>query len=1033
MISYFTRHATAANLLMLTLLVAGILLVQDVKRESLPDITPSEVEIKIIYPGASAAEIEEAIVQSVEDAIDGVRFVEEVRSEAKEGVAIVIIKMTEGGDFPAFKDEIESEVNAIDNFPDGTELPIFSQLGTKDQVLAILISGDMTAANIKAYNYSLKDKLQQLPGISLVDVQGFSERQFRVELSTQALMQYGLSTLDVVNAIKLQSINSPVGGIETAEQEILLRFVEQRRSTEALGELVIAGKQGGAEVLLRDLANISDTFEFNEDKILQNGQRAGKIKISKTKTEDSLLIADKVRAFIEKEKQLQPNVSFYITEDDSQGLRDRLAIVVTNGIQGMILVFLLLWMFFPRKLAFWVVMGLPVSFLGAAAFMPVFGLTINLMTLVGFLLALGILMDDAIVIAENIVTHRQQGKSHTQAAIDGVMEVKNGVFSSFVTTVCILGPLSLIDGDIGKLLKVVPLILILVLAVSLIEAFMILPAHLSHSLQDYDENENSKNRFRKWFEKKFDYMREHYVGRAVDKAIANRYLFLGSAVGLLLLSGGIIISGVLSFQALPKLEGNVLVARVLLPQGTPLQRTEAVIQQLQNGLEQMNEKFSPEQPNERSLVRGSYVQFNLNTDAFESGPHVATITADLLTAEERNGRIEDYINGWRDATGAIPDVISITISEPSVNPAGRDIDIRLKGKDLALLKQAAIEMRQWFEKFEGVFNISDDLRLGKKEFLLTVKDGTFASGLDARNISQQLSAAFQGTKAGELQIGNDTITVDVRLRQSLQDSLDDLDYFHVKTTNGSQIPLKSAVNATEAQGWARIAHVDGLRTISLRGDVDTAVANSSQLIGQLRKDFLPEFYQRYPSIQVAFEGQEKNAKTTQRSIIIGTLLGLIGVFILLSFQFRNYFEPLVVMSIIPFSIIGVVTGHLLMGMPFTLPSLLGFISLAGIVVNDSLLLVLFIKKGLKEGQDIFQAASQASRARFRAIFLTSTSTIAGLMPLLAESSLQAQIIQPLAVSIAFGLLATTVLVLFVIPCVYAVLADFKLIEKLVVE
>lgn len=1022
MIRFFTQHPTAANLLMLVFLVLGVLTISEIRRESLPDTTPSEVEIKIVYPGASALEVEEAIVNSVEDAVDGVRFVDEVRSEAREGVAVITIEMTAGGDFATFKDDIESEVDAIDNFPAGAETPVITQLGTKDPVLAVLVSGAATDTDLKDYCDVLKERIQTLPGVSLVDVEGFSERQLRVALSPQALLQHGLSTIDIVNAIKQQSINSPVGDIETREEEILLRFVEQRRNPLALGSLVITGAQGGGEILLGDLARISDTFEFAEEKILFKGRRAGKIIVSKTKTEDSLRIADTVRHFIEQEQQRQPNIDFYITEDGSKGLRDRLEIVVSNGIQGMVLVLLIMWLFFQFRMSFWVVMGLPVAFLGAMAFMPALHLTINLMTLVGFLLALGILMDDAIVIAENIVTHLQRGKSALQAAMDGVLEVKNGVFSSFLTTVCVLGPLSFIGGDIGKLLRVVPMILILVLAVSLVEAFLILPSHLAHSLHKYDPE--ARSRFRQQFEQKFEYFREHYVGRAVDRLLEFRYLFLGCMVCLLLISVGMITSGLLPFQALPKLEGDVVVARVLLPAGTPLERTELVVEQLMTGLEKMDTRFTAEQPDNQHLVLGANIQFNVNVDAFESGAHVATISVDLLTADERNGRIDDYLKVWREETGPVPDALSIVMSESSTEPAGRAIEVRVAGRDLTKLTAAVAEMRQWFNQFAGVNNVFDDLRPGKKELELTLKEGVTGLGLDAVSMAQQLNAAFQGMTADEFQLGKNAYSVDVQLQKDLQGSIDDLNNFHFKTSAGQLVPLPAVLSISAEQGWARIAHVNGVRTVTLRGDVDTAIANSAKLIEQFKREFLPPFLERYPELQVTFEGQEKNAKTTQKSIVGGILVGLIGVFILLSFQFRNYREPLIVMTIIPFALIGVVGGHLLMHMPFTLPSLLGFVSLAGIVVNDSIILVLFIKKKLAEGADVFTAATQASRARFRAVLLTSITTIAGMLPLLFETSLQAQIIQPLAISIAFGLMATTVLVLFVVPGIYVVLDDF---------
>lgn len=1021
MIRFFTEHPTSANLLMLVFLALGILSIREIRRESLPDITPSEVEVSIRYPGASAREVEEGIIDTVEDVIEGVRFVEEVRSEAREGIGVITVEMAEDGEFGVFKDDIETEVNSIDTFPANAEMPVIRQLGTKYPVLAILVSGSMTETDVKHYCDGLKEKLQRLHGISLVDVTGFSEQQFRVELSAQALMRYGLSSTDIINAIKKQSINSPVGTIETDEQDILLRFVEQRRTAKELENLVIGGAEGGGEILLGDLAEVRETFELDEQKIVYEGRRAGKVVISKTKTEDSLRIADTVKKFIDHERKLQPNIRFYITEDGSQGLRDRLRLVVTNGWQGMILVFLLMWLFFQLRLSFWVVMGLPVSFLGAIALMPVFNLTINLMTLVGFLLAIGILMDDAIVIAENIMTHLQKGKSAMKAAVDGVNEVKNGVFSSFITTVCILGPLSFIGGDIGKLLRVVPMILILVLAVSLIEAFLILPSHLGHSLLNHDSTK--KSRLRKAFEEKFEAFRENVVGKAVDKLIRARYLFLGSVLGALLVSAACIASGILPFQALPKLEGDVIVARILMPPGTALEKTESIVEKLMNGLEKMNEHFTSQQPDNHLLVTGANVRYSYNTDAFESGPHVATITVDLFTAEERTGRIDDYIEVWRREAGPMPEALSIVMGESTIEPAGRAIEVRIAGNDLEQLKQGVTEMRQWFGGFKGVNNLSDDLQRGKKELHLSVKEGATGMGLNADMMARQMVSSFQGVTADEFQVGSNTYSVDVRLRRDLKDTLDDLQYFHFTGPGGEQIPLPSVMDVSLERGWSRIAHVNGVRTVTLRGDVNTAFANSAQLMEYLRSDFLPVFFERYPDLGVTFEGQEKNAKKTRKSIVAGTLVGLIGVYILLSYQFRNYREPFVVMAIIPFALIGVVSGHLLMGMPFTLPSLLGFISLAGIVVNDSILLVLFIKRRLTEGMSIADAVAQSTRARFRAVILTSTSTIAGLLPLLLESSLQAQIIKPLAISIAFGLMATTVLVLFVIPCIYMVLDD----------
>ena len=1032
MIRYFAEHPTIANLLMLLLLAMGVFTISDIRREALPDVTPTEVEVSVVWPGATAGEVEEAVCQRIEDAIDGVRYVNEVRSEAREGICKVTIKMTPTGEFLTFKDDIDTEVNAIDDFPKEAEDPKIIQLGTDDVVLVILVSGLPTVQDLKAYSEDLKDRLQLLPTISLVDVEGFSDRQFRVKLVAEALMRYGLSVRDVADKIAAQSVDFPAGNIETRQREILVRFTEKRRSPKQLEDLVIQSSSDGVDIRLGDLGTVVDLFELDENKVERNHQRAARVVVKKGKKEDSIRIATAVRQFVEDEQaRLPDSVQLMITEDGTTALRNQIALVGINGLQGMVLVFFTLWLFFAMRMSFWVVLGLPVSFLGACYFMPLLNLSINTMTLIGFLLALGLLMDDAIVISENIIAHMRQGKSSLQAAIDGTNEVKAGVISSFLTTICVLGPLAFIQGDIGKQLRVVPMILILVMAVSLIEALCILPRHLGHALHHYKPDQG--NRFRRGFDRAIDWTREVLVGRTTDILLRFRYLFSSCMIALLIIAVGFFASGRLPFLALPDLEGDVIVARILLPQGTPLYRTEKVVAQVQQGLETMNQHFAAEQPNGQNLVQASNVQFNKNVDAFEEGPHLATITVDLLTAEERTGRIDDYLRIWRKKMGPVPDVISVTLSEPGQGSAGRAIDVRIIGNDLKQLKQAAGELYHWFDGHAGVINLSDDLRPGKLELRLRMRSGVLGQGLTAADMAAQISGAFQGVTADEVQIGPDAYEIDVRFRKNDRNSITDLDYFHFTLPDGRQVPLNAVAEIDSGRGWARIARVDSRRTVTLRGDIDVNITNTAKLFAELKQDFLPGFFERYPQIRIDFQGEIKEAGTTQNSMIIGMLIGLLGVFILLSFQFRNYSEPLIVMSAIPLTLIGVVGGHMLLDFPFTLPGLLGFVSLSGIVVNDSILLVEFIKIERRKGKSVMEAASLASRDRFRAVLLTSITTIAGLMPILAEESVQAQILKGLVISISFGLMASTVLVIFMVPCLYTILGDFGLVEKLTAE
>ncbi len=734
MIDFFARHPTAANLLMIGLVAVGLLSVGSLQRETFPDITPSEVQVRVIYPGATAQEVEEAVCQRIEDAADGVRFIKELRSDAREGLATVVAEMADGGDFTTFLADIQTEVDAIDDFPDDVEDPIVSQLGTTDPVLALIVSAPMSKPDLKAYCEQLKDRLQLLPGISLVKIGGFSDHQFRVSLSAEALMRYGLSASDIARIIARQSVDLPAGLLETSEREYLIRFVEQRRSPQELADLIIVAGRGGSEVRLGDVARIEDLFEYAEDQVLLDGQPAALVRIEKTKNQDIVRVASAVKQFVSDEQQRNPAVAIRVTQDTSTLVIDRLQMLLRNGWQGITLVFLTLWLFFSFRLSLWVVLSVPVSFLGAFFFMAQGEMTINMITMVAMLLALGLLMDDGIVIAENIASHLSRGTAPMQAAIDGVSEVRAGVFSSFLTTVCVLGPLATLAGDLGKILRVVPIVLILVMAISLVEAFLILPAHLGHSLRSNPRG----NWFRRRFDGFLDGLREGVVGPAVDLSVRWRYLFIGCVGGLFLVSMSLMAGGVVKFRAFPELDGDVVVARVLLPPGAPLHRTEKVVEKITSAIRRVNQRLAPRQPAGQDLVKTVVSQFNQNIDAFENGPHVATVTVDLLEAEVRDATIDEILELWHEESGELAGVLDVVFDEPAIGPAGRAIEMRIRGDDLLELKQAAVAVQAWLAPFPGVRNLNDDLRPGKTELRVRLREGAFGLGLDADNVARQL-------------------------------------------------------------------------------------------------------------------------------------------------------------------------------------------------------------------------------------------------------------------------------------------------------
>ncbi len=1023
MIRFFARHPTAANLFMGAFLVLGLFTLPNLRRDTFPRIEPSKVQVSVAYPGSRAADVEDAICRRIEDAIDAVNQVYRVSCEAREGLAQATIEMAEGGILDRFAADVKTEIDAVTDFPDRAEDAIIKQLGLTDFVAAVAITGLDEPTALKAYAEALKQRLLQDPRIAKIEIEGFSNRQIRIEVNEAALKQLGMSVADVAAKVQRQSLDLPAGSLTTRERDVLVRFADERKSATAFRDIIVASDPSGSQIRLSDVATITDRFELDEAKTLYNGKRAATLRILKSLQEDKLRSMDALTALLEEERRrVPPGVELSITNDGSSIVRDRLKLLTDNSVQGLALVFLSMWLFFGFRYSFWVAMGLPVSFAGGFAVMFVIDYSINMLTMVGLLIAIGILMDDAIVISENVASHRQKGKKGWQAAVDGTREVFPSIVASFVTTACIFGSLAFIKGDIGQVLRVIPVVMLVVLTVSLVEAFLILPNHLSHAI---DKSGDGQGRVQTFVNGRLDGLRE-VVGRFVDVAIAFRYLTIGTAIAVFLATLSIMVGGYVKFVAFPEIDGNTLEARILLPQGTPLSRTEEVVEKVSSAIRDVGQRFTPEQPNKQPLVKAITIEFNRNADAFETGPHVATVRADLLSAEERTKSSDEILSLWRSQVGQPPDVINLKFTTPTVGPGGLPIDIQLKGADLSELKSAAVDLRNWLSQYKGVFDVSDDLRPGKLEIGVKLKPEATNLGLDAQTIADQLRAAFFGTTVSEIQVGAESIEIDVRLREADRDSLSDLEQFQVTDNQGRLIPITAVANLIPERGFARINRVDGIRTATVQGDVDVRVGNASAIVNDTLKRFMPELQKKYPDVRVGLEGQNRETQITQQSMMAGFMLGLIGVYLLLAFQFGSYLEPVVVMVAIPLSLIGVILGHMLMGLDISMPSMLGFVSLAGVVVNNSILLVNFAKENHDNGMPLDEAVSKASRARFRAILLTTTTTVAGLFPILIETSPQAQVLIPLVTSLSFGLLSSTILVLFVVPSLYLIFDDMGL-------
>ncbi len=1028
MLKWFADHPTAANLTMLAIILLGLVSLPNLQRETFPRIKNAKVTITVIYPGSTALEVEDAICRRIEDALESLSDLDEMTCDSSEGVGKATAEMTEGSDMPRFLDDVNAAIDAINDFPEQVEAPVIEESGRTDSVISIAITGPEDPVQLKAYAEDVKLRLLAKADIANVNIDGFSDHQIRIEIAANRLRQFGLSLSDIATTLKNQSIGIPAGRLEGPEEDILLRIDDQRKNVEQIGNLVVISAKNGATIHLKDIASITDRFDREENMILFNRQRAAILNITKTPEQDILRSLQDVKDFVAMENSKLPeNVRLTLTQDAASIVQDRLDMILINGVQGLIMVFLMLWLFFSIRYSFWVTMGLPISFLGALFVMPLLGITINMISLVGLLIGVGLLMDDAIVIAENIASRLDKGERALHAAVSGVTQVLPGILSSFATTIMIFGSLVFITGDMGQILRFIPFVLIIVLTVSLLEAFLILPNHLGHSL-DHIENRDP-GKFRSWFENSFYHFRDNWFGPALDKAIDYRYLTLGITIMLIILAIAMPAGGKLKFVGFPSIEGNIIEARILMPQGTPLEKTKSLVEKIEQAAYALNDKYTPLQPQEQSLINNMTVIFNQNPDAYETGPHVARVIVDLLSTETRKTRLETFRNEWREAVGKQPDLISLKFTEPTIGPGGRAIEVRLRGSDLEQLKSASEMLQNWFNGYVGVVDISDDLRPGKRELKISLLDSAGVLGITANRVSAQLGAAYQGIKIDEFPVGAETYEIDLRLAAADRQDIDDLQQFTISTVSGDQIPLTNVAHIEEDRGWARINRVDRQRTVTVLGDVQRNLANAQEMLKLAETDIFPKIRQQFPDIMIDTQGESEKSSKTGASIIRNVGLGMIGLYILLAFQFRGYMAPLTVMAVIPTALIGVIFGHMALGLDLTMPSIIGMASLFGVVVNDSILLVVFIREEREKGIPVQQASREAGRSRFRPILLTSITTIAGLTPLLLETSLQAQILIPLAASLAFGLTSATVIALFLVPSIYCILDDYRLLGK----
>ena len=1026
MLNWFVRHPVASNLLMVLICVLGLSTVTRIERETFPDVAASTVTVTVAYPGASALDVDEEICAELEDAVTGTTGLADFECLSLDGMASGMAELEEGGDLTQFYNDIFSAVSSIGDLPADAEQPAVG-IGGRDELIAMIaISGINGKRGLIEYTDALAERLRSVDGVTKADITGITDRELRVTFDTDALRRYGVSSLDIVNAIGARSLRLPLGDVETDGASITLRYADARRSIAELEDLIVIQNPSGGMVRLKDLGEVHIVDADVNTQSFINGDQAAIILAFKGKEGDSIRIYNQIQAILDEENAAWPApFALTVTFNMTDLVKERLTLILKNIGIGLCLVFATMWLFFTLREALWISAALPVSFLGTFFLMDAFGITINMITLVALLMAVGLIMDDSIVIAENIERWRKKvGKR--EAAARGTAEVVPGVTSSFLTTACVFGPLMFVSGTMGQILAYIPMVLLLTLALSLVEGFLILPHHLSHSGSD-DPSDHAHRPAARLLEA----FKERAVIPLVRLLVKIRYFTVGTVIAALMLSIGLIASGQIKVEGFPTIEGDTIQAKISLTTGIERQRTVERVDQLIAALDRVDARLTPLTEGGAPLVKRALVQYATNSNVNDNGSNTATITVDLLASAKRNVRADDVLEEWRLEAGPLPDVIQASFAQAELGPGGNDLDVELSGRDLADLEAAAAELLQALTQRPDVTEAFTDFYGGRREVRLTLNEYGYSIGLTPQALSLQLRNAFAGSETDSYRAGLSSVTVQVELGDSVR-NMADLEAFPITVGGGEIAALSTVANIEVTSSYPVIKRKNGLAVARILGQIDRATTTSAQISAVVTQELGPEILRNYPGISISIGGATEDQSESQASIRSKLMLGLVGIYLVLAFQFRSYTLPVVVMLSIPFALIGTITGHWALGLDLAMPSFIGFASLAGIVVNNAILFLTFFQTHLK-GEDHVSAALDAVRERFRPILLSTGTTVIGLLPLISDGSPQVQVMVPLVVAVAAGLMASMVLVILVLPALLSIYFDFFSVEKWIAQ
>ncbi|MEQ9694806.1 efflux RND transporter permease subunit [Shimia sp. SDUM112013] len=1016
MIDWFVRHPVAANLLMALICVLGLTSIGGIKRETFPDITPSTVIVSVIYPGSSAVDVDEEICTPIEDALTGTTGLAELTCLSLDGVATATAELVEGGNVSEFYNDVFSAVSEIDDFPSDAEPPSVKMGGRTELIAMLAVSGISGKEGLKSYADELAETLQQVPGVSEARVTGITDRELRIMFDEQALQRFGVSGREIVSAINARSLRQPLGSLEADEGSVVLRYSDARRTITELQDLIILENDAGGMVRLSDLARIQLVDKDENQQSFINGDQAAILYVFKANEADAIRTFDGVEAVLRAEEAAYPDpFKITVTFNMTDLVEERLTLILKNTAIGLALVFGTMWLFFSFGHSLWISASLPVSFLGTMFLMQALGVSINMLTLVALLMAVGLIMDDSIVIAENIDRHRRK-LSPYDAASRGTREVMPGVASSFLTTACVFGPLMFLSGDMGQVLRFIPIVLLMTLALSLVEAFLILPHHLAHAGRG-THGAATESRASQVLNR----VKEAAVIPVVKLFVRWRYLTLGAVFGLLIVTVGMVTSGMVKVVGFPTIEGDTVQARFALSSGITRERTIDTVDQMLAALDRVDAAYTPLTDGQEPLVKRVMVQYGVNADVNDNGSHSATIVVDLLESARRNVSAQDFLRAWRAETGPVPDLVQSSFAQAEMGPGGADVDIEISGRDPVNVERAATALLQGLQDHDGVTEVYQDFFGGRQEVQLALNPYGYAVGLTPQSLAEQLRNAFAGSETDSFRTGASNMAVRVQIGDSVA-NLSALETFPVLVGQGKKTALSTVADLRVTTSYPNITRRNGKVIAHVVGQLDRSVVSPNEVAAHVTNVLAPEVMAALPDVQIANRGAVEDQQRSQSSILGKLIVGLVGVYAVLAFQFRSYTLPIVIMLSIPFALIGTILGHWATGINLAMPSFIGFASLAGIVVNNAILFLTFFQSNLQE-EDHVSAAIDAVRDRFRPILISTGTTIAGLLPLISDGSPQVQTMVPLVVAVASGLAASMVLVVLVLPATLTIYFD----------